>query len=190
MARQKLFDRDVALDGAISVFREKGFSGTSTEDLLAAMGISRQSMYDTFGDKRRLYLEALQRYNGASISQSIQALNKAASPVAGLEAMLTAFAKRASEPAHCLGVSSICEFGRADGEVSALNDASGQVLVAALEKAVTAGQAAGEIDRKLDARTAAKFLTSLLAGMKVSARAGASLADLRQIARFALQSLT
>ena len=62
MPRPKEFDRESALKGAVQVFCEGGFEGTSTEDLLRGMGISRQSMYDTFGDKRALYLEALRHY--------------------------------------------------------------------------------------------------------------------------------
>jgi AcrR family transcriptional regulator len=52
MARHKEFDRDLALGAAINVFSEHGYEGTSTDQLLTAMKISRQSMYDTFGDKR------------------------------------------------------------------------------------------------------------------------------------------
>ena len=62
MARPREFDRDHVLGKAIGVFASHGYEGASTEVLLARMGISRQSMYDTFGDKRRLYLEALERY--------------------------------------------------------------------------------------------------------------------------------
>ena len=51
MARNKEFDRDDALDAAIGVFREHGFEGTSTDMLVRAMKIGRQSLYYTFGDK-------------------------------------------------------------------------------------------------------------------------------------------
>ncbi|OWJ59872.1 TetR/AcrR family transcriptional regulator, partial [Inquilinus limosus] len=48
MARPKEFDSEKALDAAIEVFREHGFDGTSTDMLVRAMGIGRQSLYDTF----------------------------------------------------------------------------------------------------------------------------------------------
>jgi len=54
MVRPKEFDRDAAVERAMSVFWSKGYAATSTDDLLQAMRIGRQSMYDTFGDKRRL----------------------------------------------------------------------------------------------------------------------------------------
>lgn len=191
MPRPKLFDRDVALQKAIGMFRQHGFAGTSTNDLRRAMGISRQSMYDTFGDKRRLYLEALRRYNAESVSRSIQVLSKAPSPRAGLEAMLADFATRAvDERANCLGVSSISEFGRSDEGVCTLNDASGQVLIAAIEKVAADAKASGEIGSDLDPKAVAQFLVSLHSGMRLSARAGVSPSDLREIVKLGLRNLS
>lgn len=189
MTRPKLFDRDVALQRAIEVFRQHGFAGTSTDDLLHGMGVSRQSMYDTFGDKRRLYLEALRRYNAESVSQSIRILSRSPSPRAGLEAMLANFAGRTGEAATCLGISSISEFGRTDAGVSTLNDASGQVLLAAIERAVADAQAAGEIGRDLDPRAVARFLLALISGMKVSARAGATRSELHEMVELAMRGI-
>jgi TetR/AcrR family transcriptional repressor of nem operon len=59
MARPREFDREEALERATGVFWAKGYASTSTDDLLTAMGIGRQSLYNAFQDKRALYLEAL-----------------------------------------------------------------------------------------------------------------------------------
>ena len=88
MVRPREFDRDEVLDRAMRVFWEKGYAATSTDDLLAAMNIGRQSLYNAFGDKRRLYLEALERYQANSTSGHLGRLNGAASPLAGIEALL------------------------------------------------------------------------------------------------------
>ena len=56
MAIPREFDREIALERATGIFWAKGYASTSTEDLLAAMGIGRQSLYNAFGDKRALYL--------------------------------------------------------------------------------------------------------------------------------------
>jgi AcrR family transcriptional regulator len=61
MARSKEFNQERALYHAISIFSQKGFASTSTDDLMLAMDVGRQSMYDTFGDKRALFLKALSR---------------------------------------------------------------------------------------------------------------------------------
>lgn len=191
MARPRAFDRDQVLDIAVNVFREKGFDGTSTEDLVTAMKIGRQSLYATFGDKRSLYLEALQRYNSVSVSEHIAAARQAASPIEVIESLLLHFAEPGSGVAAtaCLGVNSICEFGTSDADVSRITHESGQALQRFLERTLLASRDLGEIDATVDPKAAAQFIAATLVGMKVSARSGANAATLRNIARFALRSL-
>src|SRR6266480_5368942 len=62
MPRKKGFDPERALAKAMGVFWRLGYESASTETLMKAMGIARQSLYDTFGDKRALYLKALAYY--------------------------------------------------------------------------------------------------------------------------------
>src|SRR6201986_4496734 len=62
MARHKEFDRDEALQKAMEVFWSRGYEAASIQDLVEHMGINRQSLYDTFGDKHSLFLQALDRY--------------------------------------------------------------------------------------------------------------------------------
>jgi len=60
--RPRSFDRDQALDAAVLVFWDKGYDGSSIEDLTHAMGINRPSLYATFGNKRDLFMQAIDRY--------------------------------------------------------------------------------------------------------------------------------
>src|SRR5438045_9407687 len=62
MARQKEFNRDEVLHKAMEVFWTRGYEGASIQDLVKHMGINRQSIYDTLGDKHSLFLQALDRY--------------------------------------------------------------------------------------------------------------------------------
>src|SRR5467141_1819369 len=62
MGRHKEFDRAEALHKAMEVFWSRGYEAASIQDLVGAMGINRQSLYDTFGDKHSLYLSALETY--------------------------------------------------------------------------------------------------------------------------------
>jgi TetR/AcrR family transcriptional regulator, transcriptional repressor for nem operon len=191
VARPKEFDRDTALQSAIGVFCEHGFEGTSTEALLRAMGISRQSMYDTFGDKRQLYLEALQHYNTAGVADLIDALGGASSPLGGLETALLGFASKpaANAALGCMGVGAICEFGGSDPKVTLLTETSGRSLLAALVRVIAEAKRAGEIGADVQVRPAAQFMASTIFGLKVSARGGASPETLRGIARMAMRSL-
>jgi len=192
MARHKEFDRDEALQKAIGVFCEKGYAAASTDELMRAMRISRQSMYDTFGDKRQLYLEAFRRYVAESINEQIGYLEKSSSPLAGIEKMLLAFAKRIELDGivGCMGVNAICEFGRSDPEVTSLGDAESIRLTSALEQALRLAKRRKEISKLLKESAGAQFLRATLSGMKVAAKAGADLQELKSIAHFALRSLT
>jgi TetR/AcrR family transcriptional regulator, transcriptional repressor for nem operon len=90
MPRPKEFDRNAAVERAMSVFWLKGYAATSTDDLLRAMKIGRQSMYDTFGDKWRLYVEALERYQQESIAGNINCLRSTTSPSPESKLLLSA----------------------------------------------------------------------------------------------------
>ncbi len=176
---------------AIGVFSDHGFEGTSTDVLLKAMKISRQSMYDTFGDKWQLYLQALQRYVTESISVQLAVLNEKPSPTKGLEALLETMIQTAlADPAPaCLGISAICEFGTSERDVVLMTEMSGRTLLSAIERRVTEAIAAGETSADLDPSEAAHFFLSTLTGIKVAARGGASADMLRGIARVAMRSL-
>jgi TetR/AcrR family transcriptional regulator, transcriptional repressor for nem operon len=191
MARPREFDRDEALKHAISVFWAKGFEAASTEDLLTAMKIGRQSLYDTFGDKRRLYLEALGRYQSVSVANQITLLESEASSLAGIRRMLMAMAN--ADPAFralgCMGVGAISEFGQADAEINGMSRSSSEVLQAALERAVRKAKTDREIGAGVDVKGAANFIQSTMLGLKVSAKAGLDTTGLRQIVDFAMEAL-
>ncbi|WP_437289584.1 TetR/AcrR family transcriptional regulator [Sorangium sp. So ce406] len=191
MARPKEFDRDEALRRAIPVFWEKGFAGTSTEDLVRAMGIGRQSLYDTFGDKRRLFLEALRAYNADGVAAIMKRLRAGPTALAAIERVLVelAEARDGARSLGCMGVNAVCELARDDDEVRALTATSAALLEAVLKDAIDEGRSRGDIGRGIDSRAAARFLAATLSGMKVQAKAGASAEALRDVAAFAVQSL-
>src|SRR6266403_1816135 len=87
VARPKEFVEEQALDAAIDVFREHGFDGTSAEMLVRALGIGRQSLYDTFGDKWQIYLSSVRRYVGAETRAHVLALRSGPQAIDGIGAM-------------------------------------------------------------------------------------------------------
>jgi TetR/AcrR family transcriptional regulator, transcriptional repressor for nem operon len=191
MARPKEFDDDTALLAAVKVFSGHGFEGTSTDALTRAMGIGRQSLYDTFGDKWRLYLKAVQRYTADSIAEQIRVLNRGSSAFKGLEALINGAVNNAlADPSpSCLGISAICEFGHSNRELSMISETASRTLLSAFERRISEAKQQGEIGSDVDAREAAVFFSAALVGIKVAARAGASSEHLRGIARMALRSL-
>lgn len=191
MARPREFDRDVALQQAMSVFWAKGYAATSTDDLLKAMSIGRQSMYAAFGDKRTLYVEALERYQQDSVAGHLERLRSAPSPIAGIEDLLLGLVAPDDDTRllGCMGVGSIGEFGTTDAKLTALRARSGAILFKALVEQLHAARRAGEIDPALDAERTAGFVQTTMQGIQVAARAGAGVEALRDLVRFAVERL-
>ena len=191
MARRKEFDRDFAVERAMSVFWSKGYAATSTDDLLHAMKIGRQSMYDTFGDKKRLYLESLERYQQESVAGHIERLRSAASPLAGVEALLVGLvsSNETRRRMGCMGVNAVSEFGNTDIELVKLRTRSSRMLHKALIERLRAAQDAGEIGRAVEIEDAVRFVGMTMLGLQVAARAGESIQALRKAASFAIAGL-
>jgi TetR/AcrR family transcriptional regulator, transcriptional repressor for nem operon len=192
MARPKEFDRDWALMHAIGVFTSHGYEGTSTEALLKAMDISRQSLYDTFGSKRKLYIEALRRYNLDSATGFVQNLEGGATSLEGLRRALVSHLERRNKLTNgsCLGVGAICEFGTRDPVIMAAGEEAAALLLESLVRALTRARASGEIPPDVDPRLAADFLLTTLNGLKINTRAGMPLRRLKEVASMALRALT
>ena len=188
VARTKEFDRDEALRAAIRQFADHGFEGTSTDMLLESMGISRQSLYDTFGDKQQLYLTALAAYSSDNVATTIRALHTASSPLKGIEAALQEFIARPPQQG-CMGVGAVCEFGTTRAEIVTINEAAAKALLGAFERRLADALALGEIAADIDPQQAAQFLLTTLSGLRVAARGGASMKVLHANVAMALRSL-
>lgn len=191
MARPKEFDREEALRRAIPVFWEKGFAGTSTEDLVRAMGIGKQSLYDTFGDKRRLFLEALRTYNTESLAALLEKVRAGPSPLAAIERVLVELTedRPAQRALGCLGVNAVCELAGEDAEIRSLSATCAAFLETALTGVIAEAKAKGEVREDIEPRVAARFLATTLSGLKVQAKGGAPPEALRDVAGFAVASL-
>jgi AcrR family transcriptional regulator len=191
VARPKEFDRDKALSSALAVFRKNGFGATTTDDLRKAMGIGRQSFYDTFKGKKEIYLEALRKYSSDRILGFSENSRKSESPINALENILLSIGLESPKERAlaCLGIASICEFGNSDREVSSLNEASGVAMNLILEKLIREAKAKKQIRPSIDSKEAVRFLNTVLAGLRVSARAGTSPEMLKATAKFVIDGL-
>jgi AcrR family transcriptional regulator len=91
MARPRSFDPDEALDLARDVFWRKGFQGTSLDDITAATGLAKPSLYAAFGDKNALFLKVLDRYHESIVANAGRVLNEGPSARDAIERWLTHF---------------------------------------------------------------------------------------------------
>jgi TetR/AcrR family transcriptional repressor of nem operon len=190
MARPKEFDQEKALRKAIRLFSQQGFAATSTDDLMRAMDIGRQSMYDTFGDKRALFLKALKMYVTESIHSITVELERPGSALSAVQNALVTFAERKdlSSAEGCMGLNAISEFGQRDADVTRISRDAAHVLRQTLMYVLTRAKKQGEISSDANLDSMADFFESTLAGIKMAAKAGKSRLALRNIAAFAARA--
>ncbi len=191
MARTKDFDETVVLDQTLELFRERGFKHTSFEDLTRTLGVSRQSLYDTYGDKNALFHSALRRYLDRALEYMGRKLDDPApvrGVIAGLFEGLIANNCGKSSPG-CLMVNSMVELAPHDPQIRALAQAHARSVEGLLASRISAAQAKGEIDRTKDPIALARFLYHTLLGLSVASRALGERDSLRDSARMALQVL-
>jgi len=192
MARQKEFDREAALDRAMAAFWRNGYAATSIEDLVARMGIQRGSLYGTFGDKRTLFLTALDRYQRVVARELFEALE---APGSGIEAIRQFFRLRVEgsldrrRPPGCLVTNSAVELSGRDRGAAARAGGSLARIEAAFLRTLERARAAGELTASHDLRALARFLTSSAQGLSVMARAARDRAALEDVVAIVLSVL-
>jgi AcrR family transcriptional regulator len=187
MARPKEFDRDKALRKAIRLFSQQGFAATSTDELMRVMDVGRQSMYDTFGDKRALFLRALELYVTESVQSIGVELDRNGSALSAVRNALVTFAERKdmSSSEGCMGLNAIGEFGQRDADVTRITRNAARMQRQHLMKVFARAKTQGEVDADADLEGMADFFESTLAGIRIAVKAGKSRQSLRKIGAFA-----
>ncbi|WP_446221677.1 TetR/AcrR family transcriptional regulator [Nocardia sp. IBHARD005] len=190
MARPKEFDEHNAVDAAMRAFWSAGYEATSTQDLCAATGLGRSSIYNTFTSKHDLFDRALQHYITVKNATLFDILDSDAPARERIGAVLRLAADAPdSEPAGCLVVNSIVELGPHDADVNACLLADQERRLDALTATIVSGQRTGEFAADREPRAIAQFLTATISGMRVAARGGADHATLAAIADTAMGCL-
>jgi TetR/AcrR family transcriptional repressor of nem operon len=175
MARTKEFNEDQALDKAIEIFWHKGYNGTSAQDLVTHLGLSRSSLYDTFGDKQKLFAQSLLRYQKQSQDQVIKLLDESENVKETLhdifkQAIIESLEERITK--GCFMVNSSVELAMHDEEIAKIVKNNSQTMEEVFTKAVKKGQDAGHISKTTDARVLARFIFNNYSGIRVLARTG------------------
>jgi TetR/AcrR family transcriptional repressor of nem operon len=192
MARPREFDPDKALRAAIRLFSQQGFAATSTDELMRVMDIGRQSLYDTFGDKRALFLKALEMYVTESVHSIGVELERPGPALAAIQNAIAVFAERSdlSSLEGCMGLNAICEFGQRDAGVSRITRHAGRVQRQTLMRVLTRAKNQGELSPDADLHTLADFFESTLAGIRMAAKGGKNRRALQNIAAVAGRAYT
>ncbi len=192
MPKVKLFDKTKVLEAASNIFRQKGYNGTSIDDVLVATGLSRSSLYDTFQDKHNLYLQSLEFYK-ESHEQILDALdNKNLNGFQKIETLFKGVVNHLitnPDDNGCLMVNAAAEMSKQCHKTSAVvcnnKDEVQEILTAWLNDAQ---------DKKIlilskTPKVYSQFLYNTLCGLRVMSQSGASKIELNNVVKITLDSL-
>jgi TetR/AcrR family transcriptional repressor of nem operon len=192
MARTKDFDEAEVLNKALCLFWHKGYNGTSMQELVDHLGISRSSLYDTYADKHSLYIKSLEFYQNNSRQKMDDIAANATSAkeaITQLFTLMTTELLTDDQQKGCFIVNSEVELAPHDPEVRLIirrNESQIEdILVAVIQK----GQESGEIANKQDARAIARFIFNAVKGMRVSAKLTTDKAFFNDIIKITLSVL-
>lgn len=192
MARPREFDLNDTLDRAMQAFWAKGYEATSLDDLCAATGLGRSSLYAAFGDKQGLYLNALAQYEAAAVARINAAVSGSASPRAGITAfvhrviddIVAGPGRRGCFIGNCAG-----ELARQDKVVASRVRESMARVQNTFRDVLLQAKGAGQLGKNADVDALAAFLMSGIQGLRLVGKANPDRAVLTNIAKVMLRCL-
>ena len=193
LGRPRNFEEEDALEQATDLFWRQGYAPTSLNDLLEHMGISRQSLYNTFGDKQQLFRRVLDHYVETRMGPWFAQLEAPSANLDSIQTYLEGIARLSSVPGAtrkgCLMVNTLVDMPIRDSPAGkAVRRAAVRLekaMLSALENAKTADQLAP----RLDLGETATFLATVAHGLMVAGKAGASRKQQEATARLALAAV-
>ncbi|GII81307.1 TetR family transcriptional regulator [Sphaerisporangium rufum] len=182
--RPRAFDRDEALRRAMDIFWRRGYEGTSVDDLTAAMGIGKRSLYLAFRCKEELFREAVALYTAVQGAATMGELETAATARAGVEGLLRANVRMFGDPGSppgCMIVNTALLGRPESAPVSDHLVAQRRAGQQAVRRRLAQGVTDGDVPAGTDLDAVAAFYTTVLHGLSIYARDGASAGELGQV---------
>ena len=179
--RPREFDRETALRAAMAVFWERGFEGTRVSDLTDAMALNAPSLYATFGSKEDLSREAVGYYNAPNRSPTTIALKRSGLTRDAVEAMLRDNAREYADPDTPPGCLVVLAGIAYSAETKVLRDLLKTCRDEDRDRLlgrIRTGIKTGELPAALDADRLASFMMTVLYGLSIQARDGATLDEM------------
>jgi TetR/AcrR family transcriptional repressor of nem operon len=190
--RPREFDEATALDAAIACFWQRGYEATSVRDLAESMGISGPSLYNSFGSKHELFVQALERYLDRGLRARVTRLQSTLSPKQAIRRFFEEIIDRSvndRERRGCFLINSALEVAPHDPELGrVIADRLGEIE-SFFQRSIKAAQADGSVPRERNAKDTARLLLGVLLGLRVLARSKPERSLLEGVARPALALL-
>jgi len=188
--RPRAYDPEAALLRAMDRFWSTGYAGTSLDEISAATGMNRPSLYAAFGDKRALYLEALAHYwrlafadMRAALAEDLP-LNEALMRV--YDGALSIYFSGDGHPRGCFVIGTAVTEAVEDSEIRNSLAAGFHAFDADFEQRLRTAIEKGELREGADPAALAIIATAMMHTIAIRARSGAPRADLRELARKAI----
>lgn len=185
------FDRDTALEQAMHVFWERGYEAASITELTTAMGITAPSLYTAFGDKERLFLEAIERYALGPGGGYPRALEEEPTAFGAIKRLLDEAAEELTRPCHprgCMVVMAATNCSQASAHIQAGLAKRRAAGDAGMRCRIEQGIKNGELPAGTDAGALANFYSTVYQGMSMQAADGASHESLLATAAAAMRA--
>jgi TetR/AcrR family transcriptional regulator, copper-responsive repressor len=182
--RPRGFDREAALETAMRLFWSRGYETTSVSDLVDAMGITPPSLYGAFGDKKRLFLEAVNRYEAGPGCFAHKALTEEPTAERAIRRLMMDAVNAITDPRNpkgCMVILAATNCTPESGDVREALASRRRAAQGMLRQRITTGRAAGELAPDADVDALTGMVTATLSGLAVLARDGASRASLKRI---------
>jgi len=171
MPKSETFIKEEVLEKALSVFRAKGYSGSSMQELVDAMGINRSSIYNSFGDKQNLFKEALLHYQKQQQSKTNDWLLAAGDAKEAIERLFWGIQEEIisdTERNGCFMAKSTSEFGKSNVDFYHILTGNQRDMEALFADLIRKGQQDGKIKSALDPEATAGYLFTSLQGLRMS----------------------
>lgn len=192
MARTKDFDENEVLSKAIQIFWHKGYNGTSMQELVDGLGISRSSLYDTYTDKHTLFVKALESYQNSGSGKIQEIINNSESAKATIKQLLEFIINGLlcdEQQKGCFMVNAEVEVAPHDSEINNLVCKNDQQMEDAFYLVIKKGQDSGEIKKNQDARALSRFIFNTVKGMQVTAKSTSDRAVFDDIIKLTVSAL-
>jgi TetR/AcrR family transcriptional regulator, transcriptional repressor for nem operon len=192
MARPREFNETVALEAAIACFWNHGYEATSVRDLAENMGLSPPSLYNAYGDKHALFVQALEHYLNRSMRERIERLENTLPPKGAICEFIGEIIDHSAtdrERRGCFLVNSALEVAPHDKKLGGLIADRIAELEAFFIRSIRKAQTEKTVSRKRAAKDLARLLLGVVLGIRVLARVRPDRALLESLARPALALL-
>jgi TetR/AcrR family transcriptional regulator, transcriptional repressor for nem operon len=192
MPKVKQFNKDKVLEAAASIFHQKGYNGTSIDEILKATGLSRSSLYDSFKDKHSLYLQALEFYK-AKENQAYDTVDQ--KKLNGLQKVEFLFKEVVNhlithpDGNGCLMVNAAAEMSKQCDKTSQVICNNKEHVQELLSGWLIEAEKDHLIKLSKPAKTYGPFLFNALCGLKVLSQSGASRSELNNVVKVTLDAL-